>query len=205
MFRQLKNIESAFKHVKLFTLVIILASASICCYVIYQMSSMVDRSSQRIFILYNGKVLEAVASGRKENIPVEARDHIATFHKYFFSLDPDEKVIETNLKKALYLADASAKSQYDDLKEQGYYTGIITGNITQEVDADSIAVDVTNYPYYFKYYGKQRITRTTAIVVRSLITEGVLRSVGRSDNDPHGFLIERWVVLENKDISTIKR
>jgi conjugative transposon TraK protein len=205
MFRQLKNIESAFKHVKLFTLVIILSSASISCYVVYQMTNMVDRSSQRIFILYNGKVLEAVASGRKENIPVEARDHIATFHKYFFSLDPDEKVIETNLKKALYLADASAKSQYDDLKEKGYYTGIITGNITQEVDADSIAVDVSNYPYYFKYYGKQRITRTTAIVVRSLITEGYLRSVGRSDNNSHGFLIERWAVLENKDISSVKR
>jgi conjugative transposon TraK protein len=169
------------------------------------MTNMVDRSSQRIYILYNGKVLEAVASGRKENIPVEARDHIATFHKYFFSLDPDEKVIETNLKKALYLADASAKSQYDDLKEKGYYTGIITGNITQEVDADSIAVDVSNYPYYFKYYGKQRITRTTAIVVRSLITEGYLRSVGRSDNNSHGFLIERWAVLENKDISSVKR
>jgi conjugative transposon TraK protein len=205
MFRQLKNIESAFKHVKLFTLVIILSSASISCYVVYQMTNMVDRSSQRIYILYNGKVLEAVASGRKENIPVEARDHIATFHKYFFSLDPDEKVIETNLKKALYLADASAKSQYDDLKEKGYYTGIITGNITQEVDADSIAVDVSNYPYYFKYYGKQRITRTTAIVVRSLITEGYLRSVGRSDNNSHGFLIERWAVLENKDISSVKR
>jgi conjugative transposon TraK protein len=205
MFRQLKNIESAFKHVKLFTLVIVLASASVSCYVVYQMTNMVDRSSQRIFILYNGKVLEAVASGRKENIPVEARDHIATFHKYFFSLDPDEKVIETNLKKALYLADASAKSQYDDLKEKGYYTGIITGNITQEVDSDSIAVDVSNYPYYFKYYGKQRITRTTAIVVRSLITEGYLRSVGRSDNNSHGFLIERWAVLENKDISSVKR
>jgi conjugative transposon TraK protein len=205
MFRQLKNIESAFKHVKLFTLVIVLASASVSCYVVYQMTNMVDRSSQRIFILYNGKVLEAVASGRKENIPVEARDHIATFHKYFFSLDPDEKVIETNLKKALYLADASAKSQYDDLKEKGYYTGIITGNITQEVDSDSIAVDVNNYPYYFKYYGKQRITRTTAIVVRSLITEGYLRSVGRSDNNSHGFLIERWSVLENKDISSVKR
>jgi hypothetical protein len=73
------------------------------------------------------------------------------------------------------------------------------------VDADSIAVDVSNYPYYFKYYGKQRITRTTAIVVRSLITEGYLRSVGRSDNNSHGFLIERWAVLENKDISSVKR
>jgi conjugative transposon TraK protein len=166
---------------------------------------MVERSDQRIYILYNGKVLEAVASGRKENIPVEARDHIATFHKYFFSLDPDEKVIEANLKKALYLADASAKSQYDDLKEQGYYSGIITGNITQEVESDSITVDVSNYPYSFKYYGKQRIIRTTAIITRSLITEGFLRSVTRSDNNSHGFLIERWAVIENKDISTVKR
>lgn len=168
-------------------------------------SSMVESSNKRIYILYNGKVLEAIASGRKENVPVEARDHISTFHKLFFSLDPDEKVIEGNLRKALYLADRSAKKVYDDLKEQGYYNGIITGNVTQEVEADSIQVDVSSYPYYFRYYGTQRIIRTSTTVMRSLVTEGYLRTVARSDNNPHGFLCERWTILENRDIQALKR
>ena len=37
------------------------------------------------------------------------------------------------------------------------------------------------------------------------ITEGFLRNVARSDNNPHGFLIERWRVLENKDLKTLNR
>jgi len=31
------------------------------------------------------------------------------FHYYFFTLDPDDKVIESNLKQALYLADRAAE------------------------------------------------------------------------------------------------
>ncbi|MDP3180258.1 MAG: conjugative transposon protein TraK, partial [Bacteroidota bacterium] len=40
---------------------------------------------------------------------------------------------------------------------------------------------------------------------RSLITEGALRNVSRSDNNPHGFLIERWNTIENRDIKTENR
>jgi hypothetical protein len=46
----------------------------------------------------------------------------------------------------------------------------------------------------------QRIVRPTSVVSRSLVTEGYLRSVARSDNNPHGFLIERWQTIENKDV-----
>ena len=45
------------------------------------------------------KPLEAYSSNRKDNIPVEARDHVIMFHQYFFTLDPDEKVIDANLSK----------------------------------------------------------------------------------------------------------
>jgi len=41
--------------------------------------------------------------------------------------------------------------------------------------------------------------------LRSLITEGYLRNTLRSDNNPHGFLIEQWRTLENKDISIRNR
>jgi hypothetical protein len=55
------------------------------------------------------------------------------------------------------------------------------------------------YPFYFRYKGRQRIIRPTTILTRSLITEGYLRHVSRSDHNSHGFLIERWRTLENKD------
>ena len=156
-------------------------------------------------MLANGKALEAVAADRKDNIPVEARDQVKTFHQYFFTLDPDEKVIQSNITKALYLADASAKRQYEDLKENGYYTNIIAGNISQQIDLDSVNVDINSYPYFFRCFATQKIIRSTSIVYRSLLTEGYLRNVSRSDNNPHGFLIERWNTIENKDIKTEAR
>lgn len=205
MFQQLKNIETAFKHVRLFTFVLIAACMATCCFAIYESYRMVTEANSRIYLLANGKALEALSAERKTNLPVEARDHIKMFHFYFFSLDPDEKVIEGNISRALYLADETAKQQYDDLKEGGYYAGIISGNVSQQVTADSIQVDMSIYPYHFKYYGVQKIIRPTAIVSRNLVTEGYLRNVSRSDNNAHGFLIERWRILENKDLDIQQR
>src|SRR5260221_12043858 len=200
MFRQLKNIDTAFRHIRLFSIAVIVACVIICGYCIYKSFQMVTEIQQRIYILANGKALEAWSAERKDNIPVEARDHVKMFHHYFFTLDPDDRVIEANITRALYLADASAKHQYDNLKESRYYSNIISANISQEVVTDSIKIDIDQYPFYFKCYAKQKLIRTTSIVTRSLVTEGYLRNVSRSDNNPHGFLIERWTTLQNKDI-----
>lgn len=205
MFQQFRNIETAFRHVKLFTIVVIASCALTVCYAVFKSYQMVSQAQERIYLLANGKALQALAAERKDNIEVEARDHIKMFHYYFFSLDPDDKVIDNNLKQALYLADVTAEKQYEDLKENGYYAAVIAGNISQQITLDSIQIDLRNYPYYFKYYGTEKLIRPTAIVTRNLITEGYLRNVARSDNNAHGFLIERWRILENNDLDLQKR
>ena len=205
MFQQFKNIETAFKHVRLFTFVLIAAAMAICCYAITESYKMVDLAQERIYLIANGKALAALSAERKDNVDVEARDHIKMFHYYFFTLDPDDKVIDSNIKQALYLADGTAEKQYEDLKEDGYYSSVIAGNISQQVNIDSIQLNLQNYPYYFKYYATEKIIRPTAIVTRSLVTEGYLRNVSRSENNAHGFLIERWRILENQDKDLQKR
>lgn len=201
MFKKMKNIDSAFRHIRMFSLLFLAGCIAISLYALYTSYEAATTLQEKIYILANGKVLEAYASERKDNIPVEARDHIAAFHHCFFTLDPDDKVIQANITKSLYLADASAKQQYDILKESGYYSNLIAGNISQEIGADSIEININVYPYYFRYKGRQKIIRPTSIVTRSLITEGYLRNVTRSDNNPHGFLIEKWRILENLDIN----
>jgi len=201
----MKNIDSAFKYVRGFSMVFVLVSAMISCYAVYKSFSLVSAMQAKIYILANGRALEATAAERKDNIPVEARDHIKTFHQYFFTLDPDDKAIQGNIKKALYLADGSAKKQYDNLRESGYYMNVISGNISQTIVVDSVCVDVNQSPYYFKCYASELLVRSTSTVTRSLITEGWLRNVSRSDNNPHGFLIERWATLVNKDIKIQNR
>lgn len=205
MFTKMKNIDTAFRYVRSFTMLIVVFCIVICCYTLYKSFTTVTLMQDRVYILANGKALEAYASDRKDNVPVEAKDHVKTFHSYFFTLDPDDKVIKVNLTKALYLADDSAKRIYDDLKEKGYYSGIISGNISQTIAIDSIQIDVSEYPYRFKCFARQKIIRSTSIVNRSLTTQGNLRNVSRSDNNPHGFLIERWNTLENKDLSVENR
>lgn len=206
MFHQLKNLDTAFKHVRLFSLVLILANVIISCYALFYALNFANAAQQRVYIISDGKAIEAFASSKKDNIAVEARDHIKVFHNLFFTLSPDDKVITENLKRALYLADNSAKSQYDNLLEKGYYMQVVSANISQDITPDSIVVNTTNYPYYFRYYGKQRIVRSTSIATRSLITEGYIRDLQeRSDNNPHGFLIERWTTLENRDLEITKR
>ncbi|MFT3981206.1 MAG: conjugative transposon protein TraK [Ferruginibacter sp.] len=205
MFSKTQHIDKAFRHIKLFSIVLIIGCVAITVYALYSSSKTVSQSQQKVFILANGKALEAYSADRKDNIPVEAKDHVKMFHHYFFTLDPDDKVIQTNITRALYLADGSAKQQYDNLKENNYYTNIISGNISQTIEADSIVINTDNYPYYFHFSGKQKIVRPTSIVIRNLITEGYLRNVSRSDNNPHGFLIEKWKTLENTDIKTENR
>ena len=205
MFRTTKNIDTAFRQVRLFSIGVMAVCLILTLFISYKSYQLASQSQQKIFILANGKALEAYAADRKDNIPVEARDHVKMFHHYFFTMDPDDKVISNNLTKALYLADGSAKQQYDNLKENGYYTNLISGNISQEIQADSIIINTNDYPYYFRYKGLQKIIRPTTIVTRSLVTEGYLRNVSRSDNNAHGFLIERWKTLENADLKVENR
>lgn len=205
MFTKMKNIDTAFQYVRIFTVIVIIGCVILCCFVMSKSYQLTSQAGSKIYILANGKALEAIAADRKDNIPVEAKDHIKSFHQYFFTLDPDDKVIQQNISRALYLADASAKRAYDNLKENGYYSNIIAGNISQQISVDSISIDINKYPYSFRCYATEKIIRSTSIVNRSLITMGYLRNVSRSDNNSHGFLIERWETLENKDIKTENR
>lgn len=170
MFRQAKNIDTAFKQIRMFTYLIIVACIVICSYVIYNTYKITAAAQSRIYVLANGKAFEAFAGDRKENMPVEARDHVKMFHQFFFSLDPDDKVIQTNITKALYLADASAKRVYESLKENNYYAGIISGNVSQEINVDSVAVNMGSYPFYFRCYAMEKIIRTSTITTRNLVS-----------------------------------
>ncbi|WP_448698249.1 conjugative transposon protein TraK [Mucilaginibacter sp. AW1-3] len=199
MFSHLKNIETSFQHIRRFSYILIAACTLICGFATFKSYQFASAANSHVYILAGGKALEAFAADRKDNIPVEARDHIRMFHHDFFTLDPDEKVIEANIGKALYLADESARNQYNGLKEKSYYNNLISGNISQQIEVDSIQLDMDQYPYYFKCWAIQKLVRSTSNVNKLLITQGYLRNVSRSDNNPHGFLIERWETLANRD------
>lgn len=200
MFKHTQNIDTAFRAMRSFMLVVVIGSLCVIGYAIYTNAKLASQLQERVYVLANGKAAELMSSTRKENIEIEARDHVAMFHSWFFSLDPDEKAITASIKRALYMADGSAKKQYDDLLETGYIAGIISGNVSQKVIVDSVRINTVAEPYSFRCFATLKIIRSTSVVTRSLISQGVLRSVARSDHNPHGFLIEHWEILDNKDL-----
>ena len=86
MFSKTKKIDTAFRHIKMVSIVLVFGCISLAVYALYTSNKTASESQQRIFILANGKALEAYAADRKDNIPVEAKDHVKMFHFYFFSL-----------------------------------------------------------------------------------------------------------------------
>jgi conjugative transposon TraK protein len=203
MFTHFKNIDTAFKHIKGFSIALIAANVLTLCFGIYKSYDFADQAQHRVHILYNGKVLEAVAASREDNLPVELRDHIRTFHEDFFTLAPDDKQIQATVSKALYLADGSARTQYNDLKEKGYYNNLISGNISQQITVDSIHLDINHAPYGFTCYATEKLIRASSTVTRRLVTTGQVRDIKQqTDNNPHGFLIENWQIVENPDENT---
>ncbi|RKE47180.1 conjugative transposon protein TraK [Sphingobacterium detergens] len=205
MFQKAKNIDTAFKGIKNFSIAFVAIYTLSGGMVMYTCLDMVKNMQGKIYVLANGKALEAYASDRKDNVHVEARDHIRSFHQYFFTLSPDEKYNQASIKRALYLADESAKQAYDNLRESNYYSNVVSGNVSQTITVDSIQLNTNVSPYAFRFYGKQEITRPSSVTIRSLVTEGQLRNVRRSDNNAHGFLIEKWITISNDDLSTKAR
>jgi conjugative transposon TraK protein len=200
MFPKTRNIESSFRLIRAVCLCAVMGSVGSGVFFFVWAGRLVGQERRVVYILAAGKAMEAFRSDRESNVAVEARAQVREFHERFFTLDPDERYNSDGLKRALYLADGSAKRVYDNLKESGFYAGVVSGNMSERVIVDSIQLDLGGYPFRFRFYGSETLTRPTSVVLRALVTEGYIREVNRSENDPHGLLIERWVIIDNRDL-----
>jgi conjugative transposon TraK protein len=205
-FKSLKNIETSFKQIRFFGIVFLVLCAAITGYSVWSSYSFAEAQRQKIYILDGGKSLMlALSQDLSQNRPVEAREHIKRFHELFFTLSPDKAAIESNITRALFLVDKSAFRYYQDMSEKGYYNRIISGNINQTLTVDSVALNLDTYPYKAMTYARQMIIRESNVTERSLVTRCDLINSVRSDNNPHGFVMERFEILENKDIRVVNR
>lgn len=205
-FKSLKNIETSFKQIRLFGIVFVCLCAAVVGYSVWSSYSFAEAQRQKIYVLDGGKSLMlALSQDLSQNRPVEAKEHIKRFHELFFTLSPDKSAIESNIKRAFQLADKSAFNYYTDFAEKGYYNRIISGNVNQVVQIDSVSCNFDSYPYKATTYARQMIIRESNVTERSLITRCNLLNSVRSDNNPHGFIIEAFEIVENKDLKVIKR
>ena len=205
-FKTLRNIENSFKQIRLYAMLFVAFCTAVVGYSVWQSYRFAELQRQKVYVLDNGKSLMlALSQDASSNRPVEAREHIRRFHELFFTLAPDKDAIESNMKRAFNLADKSAFNYYKDLAEKGYYNRIISGNVQQRIEVDSVICHLDTYPYTVKTYAKQFIIRSSNVTSRKLVTACYLVNSVRSDNNPQGFTIEKFRVLENKTLEVIQR
>lgn len=205
-FKSLKNIESSFRQIRLFGIVFLVVCLAITGYSVWSAYSFAEAQRQKIYVLDGGKSLMlALSQDLSQNRPVEAREHVKRFHELFFTLSPEKSAIEHNIKRALLLSDKSAYNYYTDFAEKGYYNRIIAGNINQVLQVDSVVCNFDRYPYEVKTYARQMIIRESNVTERSLVTRCRLLNASRSDDNPGGFTIEGFTILENRDLQTLER
>ncbi|MDM1680774.1 conjugative transposon protein TraK [Myroides odoratimimus] len=205
-FKSLRNIENSFKQIRLYAIVFAVVCLMVVGFSIYKSYDFAKEQREKIYVLDKGKSLMlALSQDASINRPVEAREHVRRFHELFFTLSPEKAAIEGNMQRAFNLSDKTAFDYYKDLLEKGYYSRIISGNIQQRIEVDSIKIDFNAYPYKTLTYATQYIIRSSNLTKRNLVTSSQLISAVRSDNNPQGFIIEKFTVVENKDLEVVKR
>ena len=205
-FKSLKNIETSFRQIRLFGIIMVSLCSLVAILSVVFSLRFAEKQREKIYVLDNGKSLMlALSQDMSQNRPAEAREHVRRFHELFFTLSPDKSAIEHNINRALILADKSAYNYYSDFTEKGYYNRVIAGNINQVAQVDSVVCDFNQYPYIAKTYARQLIIRQSNVTERTLVTVCKLLNSSRSDDNPNGFTIEGFTILENKDIRTVKR
>ena len=138
-FKSLTNIETSFRQIRLFALVFICLCALVTGFAVWNSYSFAS-------------LMLALSQDMAQNRPIEAKSHVKRFHELFFTLSPDKDAIESNVRRSLFLADKSAYNYYKDLSEKGYYNRVISGNINQTVEIDSMKCDFDQYPYRVDTY-----------------------------------------------------
>lgn len=194
----IKNLENKVKLVTIICSLFLVGCVLISISSIWTAKNMVVDAQNKIYVLDGNVPILVQRTTMDETLDVEAKSHIEMFHHYFFTLAPDDKYIKYTMEKAMYLIDESGLAQYNALKEKGFYGNIMGTSAVFSIFCDSIKFNKENMS--FIYYGRQRIERRTSVLMRELVTEGFVKRVPRTENNPHGLLIVNWRTILNKDI-----
>ena len=165
--------------------------------------SYAEKQRQKIYVLDQGKsLLLALQTDAIMNKELEIKDHVSRFHELMFTLSPQKQSIQENLDRAFNLSDRSAYEYSQDLAEKGYYSRLISANISQQMIVDSVKFEDNSYPYKIRTYARQYVIRESSMSEYSFVSTCQITNIGRSDVNPHGLLIEKFNVIENNLIES---
>lgn len=201
-----RDIEKSFKGLSRLAVVSVVMSLAFATVLGVAALVYAEKQREKIYVLDQGKsLLLALQTDAVMSKEIEVKDHVTRFHELMFTLSPQKQTIQENLDRAFNLADRSAYEYSQDLAEKGYYSRIVSANISQQMMVDSVVFRGNGYPYQVKTFARQYVVRESNISEYSFVSECQLINSSRSDVNPHGLLIEKFKVTENNLIETRKR
>ena len=200
-----KSIEASFRRTKFLTGMTILLCSLVAVVSVFASYSFAREQKEQIYVLDKGQSFLALQSDGMATKDLEIIDHVTRFHELFFNMAPNANAIIQNVNRALVLSDKSVYDYYSDLSEQGFYTRLVQANITQQMVVDSVTVDINTYPYTARCYAHQYMIRESNITTYEFESTCQLMEISRSKDNPHGLMIEKFVVARNESLGTKKR
>lgn len=201
-----KDIEKSFKGLSRLTFLCVGLSFIFSLTVGLAALNYAERQREKIYVLDQGKsLLLALQTDAVMSKEIEVRDHVTRFHELMFTLSPQKQTIQENLDRAFNLADRSAYEYSQDLAEKGYYSRLVSANISQQMIVDSVVFQGNGYPYQVKTYARQYVIRESTMSEYAFVSSCQVLNASRSDVNPHGLIVEKFAVLENNLIETRKR
>ena len=136
----------------------------------------------------------------------------AVWNSYSFAEKQRQKIYVLDNGKSLMLALSQDMAQNRPVEAKSHVQRFHELFFTLSPDKDAIESNVRRSLFLadksaYNYYKdlSQLIVRESSLTVRSLVTTCRLLNATRSDNNPHGFIMEAFTITENKDLQTIKR
>ena len=199
------TIEVTIRKNKIITVSAVIGAVLVCvCSAIVSLYGVLVAKSQ-VYVIQNGTAIMATAAAGNVEKDLEIKDHVIRFHELMFNLAPSSESQKRNLEQALHMADRSAYDWWNDQSEAGYFQRLVSANISQEIQIDSVKYSIQSYPYPARLYGKVYLTRESNITAYDFVSECRMTDVPRSRSNPHGLMIEKFSVKRYESLGTRKR
>lgn len=200
----LMQIDSAFKKTRLIAIIALVGAFIFCVIVMIVAMNMVTKGKGKIYITNGyGNSLTAYQIGANENRTAEVKAQVRDFHTLLYDITPNPDVVKRKLDQVLLLGDASVKA-FLDKRGDTYYKKLISMDVELKYQADSIKVNIHEYPYKAVQYGKEIVQTKAGLLIKNLVTSLELRDVARTDVNPHGLLIGNFEILKNERLKFVE-
>lgn len=199
------GIDQELRSRKILVVATLCFSAAVCIGVVVASFMFVRQSRDTVYVVDKGSTIMASIADGDVQRDLEVEDHVRRFHELMFNLAPSTESQKRNLEQALHMSDRTAYDWWRDQSEAGYYSRLVSANISQEIQIDSVQFSMQAYPYPARLFGKVYLTRESNITAYDFVSECRLSDVPRSRSNPHGLMIEKFVIKRYESLGTRKR